>query len=570
MEGPFSCAVPLKEYDFDECYYHFEGRRIIMSFAEGSNRKRSRGPTKEEVRSIRGDTGETALIVMKNISKRFPGVVANNRIDFRVEENEIHALLGENGAGKTSLMNILNGTWHPDEGEIFISGKKIDLHHYSTHEAIKLKIGMVHQHFALVPRLTVAENIILGSRLSRTVFLNLDLAKRQIKEISKDYGLDVDLGKLVAELTAGECQRVEIVKVLFRGIDILILDEPTSLLTPQESKQLFKTLKAMKQKGHTIIFITHKMKEVMEISDHITVLRDGSVISTVKKEEVDPDKLAKMMVGRGEAFLKLEKKKRRLNEPIMSIKNLVVKSDAGISALKGISFDLFKGSVLGVAGVSGSGQQELCEAIMGLRKIKSGEIVIGGENTTNYNTASLLSSGLGYVPEDRINDGTISELSVAKNFLLGWQYTKPFKKGWFLDQTAIQKNAITLIKEYNIKVSNYNVAVKTLSGGNIQKLILAREISRKPRVLIVNNPTYGLDIGATDYVRKSLITQRELGAGILLISNDLEEIKILSDQIIVIFSGEIIGSASPDDSSEEIGLMMTGMKSHFCHMDSEG
>ncbi len=498
------------------------------------------------------------IVSMKNITKVFPGVVANDRVDFEVNRGEIHALLGENGAGKTTLMNILYGVLQADEGTISIRGEEIRRHH-SPRESIRMKVGMVHQHFALLPPLTVAENVILGSESMAGMFIDVHSAIDRITEVSDTYGFDINPLAVVQELSAGEQQRVEIIKVLIRGADILILDEPTALLTPQGITQLFKALRSLAEQGCTVIFISHKLDEVMDISHRITVLRDGRLVSTVLTSEMGSKELARMMVDR-EVVFRLKKPPRDPGDIVLQVEDLAALNDRRLSALDGLNLDVRSGEILGIAGVSGNGQKELCEVIWGLRRAEAGRILLNGKEITNQSTKNIMVSGLGYVPADRLQRGSLNEFTVAENLILGQHDSDLFCRGRFLDSSRIREHAERLIKSYNIKPTNSDARVRNLSGGNIQKMILAREISKTPSCLLVEQPTRGLDVGATEYVRQRLLDRRQEGTAILLISEDLEEIKNLSDRIAIMFRGQIVRIVPPETSVEQIGLMMAGAR----------
>jgi ABC-type uncharacterized transport system ATPase subunit len=496
------------------------------------------------------------IVSMRSITKFFPGVVANDRVDLDIERGEIHALLGENGAGKTTLMNILYGVLQSDEGSIFIRGKEIQRHH-SPRESIRMKLGMVHQHFALLPPLTVAENVILGSESMAGIFLNVNTAIDKITEISDEYGFGIDPLATVEELSPGEQQRVEIIKVLIRGSDILILDEPTALLTPQGIAKLFKALRSLASKGCTVIFISHKLDEVMDICHSITVLRDGRVVSTVKSSETGQKELARMMVDR-EVVFQLEKPIKDLGDVVLQVEDLVVLNDRKLPALDHVTFQVRTGEILGIAGVSGNGQKELCEVIWGLRRAQSGRILMNNRNMTNQRTKSIAASGLAYVPADRVQRGSLGEFSVGKNLILGQHDSDLFCRSYFLNSSKIRQHAEQLIASYKIKSPSYDTLAKKLSGGNLQKMILAREISKSPRCLLVEQPTRGLDVGATEYIRQKLLDKSHEGTAIVLISEDLEEIKNLSDRIAIMYRGQIVGVIPPETSVEKIGLMMAG------------
>lgn len=493
---------------------------------------------------------------MRNITKRFPGVVANDQINLEVNAGEVLALLGENGAGKSTLMKILYGLYRPDQGEILINGKPVKIQ--SPRDAMQLGIGMVHQHFMLVPTLTVAENIVLGMPSSRGPLLDLDKASKHILELSQKYGLRVDPSAYIWQLSVGEQQRVEILKVLYRGAELLILDEPTAVLTPQEVDELFIVLREMVRLGHSIIFISHKLKEVMNISDRVTVLRAGRVVRTLPTSETNEHELAMLMVGR--EIKETSPGDQTPGEVVLDIGDLVVLNDKGLPALRGLSLKVHAGEILGLAGVSGNGQKELAEAIACLRPIESGYIRLCGQEITNKSPAEAIWAGLGYIPEDRLHVGTIPIFSVAENLILKDHPRPPLSRRGFLDMHTITRFASQMVQEYDIKTPMIETTVRSLSGGNIQKLVLAREIQRKPALLLAVQPTRGLDVGATEYIHHRLIEQRQQGRAILLISEDLDEILALSDRIAVIYEGQIMGILpSREAHRQRVGLLMAGM-----------
>ena len=507
------------------------------------------------------------LVEMNGITKRFPNVLANDHIDFRVASGEIHALLGENGAGKTTLMNILFGLYHSDEGHILLQGRKVIFR--SPKDAIKHGIGMVHQHFKLVETNTVAENIALcpqiGDMKRPLKFLRLlqnplHDVENHIKVLSNKYGLIVDPKAKIWQLSLGEQQRVEIIKTLFQGADVIILDEPTSVLTPGEVDGLFITLRMIADEGHAIVFISHKLEEVLKISDRVTVLRNGRVMASLLTSKTDKEELARLMVGR-EVLFRLEKKQIIRREPVLDVENLDALSDKGRLALKNLNFKVYSGEILGIAGVSGNGQKELAEVITGLRNALNGKINILGVDVTESPPMKILDQGTAHIPEERTKMGTIPNMSVSENIVLRRYNKHPFSKGFWLDVDMINQYSEKLIKEYNIVTPSTKTPVKLLSGGNIQKLILARETSWNPKLIIASHPTYGLDVGATEQIRQLLLEQRVKGAAILLISEDLNEILSLSDRIFVMFNGEFIGEVLAETANiEEIGLMMAGVK----------
>ena len=497
------------------------------------------------------------LLEMKGIYKKFPGVIANDNVNLEVKGGEIHALLGENGAGKTTLMNILYGIYQPDGGEIYINGKKVNIR--SPRDAIELGIGMVHQHFMLIPTHTVAENICLGFK-EAPFFYPTRVIEERIHDFTDRYGLKINPKAKIWQLSAGEQQRVEIIKTLLRGASLLILDEPTSVLTPQETKELFTILKKLVEEGHSVIFITHKLEEVMEISDRVTVLRKGKVVATVRTKDTNKKELARMMVGR-EVIFKLEREKIERGEEVLKVKDLFVENDRGLMAIKGVSFSVHKNEIFGIAGVAGNGQRELVEAITGLRKVKRGKIEILNVDVTNSSPKRIGDIGVAHIPEERIRFGIVPNLSVYENAVLRDYYHEPFSKGLFLNHHYIKEHSKKLVKEFSIDTPSIDTPVKLLSGGNIQKLILAREISTKSNLIIAAHPTYGLDVAATEYIRKLLLKKREEGAAILLVSEDLEEIFELSDRIAVIFEGKFMGIVPREKANlQDIGLMMAGSK----------
>jgi len=494
---------------------------------------------------------------MRDITKTFPGVLANDRVNFEVRAGEVHALLGENGAGKTTLMNILYGLYQPDSGEIWIKGKRVQIR--SPRDAIALGIGMVHQHFKLVLPHTVAENVALG--LKGTPFWSpARVVGKKLRELSERYGLPVDPERRVWELSAGEQQRVEILKALIRGAEVLILDEPTSVLTPQEVHELFKVLGRMKAEGHGIIFISHKLDEVLSVADRITVMRRGRVVGTVLAKEATKEELARMMVGR-EVVFRLTKNVCRPGEAALRVEDLYARNDRGLLALKGVTFHVCRGEILGIAGIAGNGQRELVEVLAGLRRAERGKVFLLGKEVTNRSPRLLSDLGCAHVPEERIRMGIVPALSVEENLVLKKHHRPPFCRGLFLNLRAVRTFAAKAVEEYGIMTPSLRTPAKLLSGGNIQRLILARELSGSPAVVIAAHPTYGLDVGATEQIRQLLLRERDAGAAVLLVSEDLEEIMELSDRIAVMFRGEIMGIIPAAEATlEEIGLMMAGEK----------
>lgn len=497
------------------------------------------------------------LIEMLGIVKRFPGVLANNNIDFDVKSGEIHALLGENGAGKSTLMKILYGLYHFDKGEIRIDGNPVNIQ--SPSDAISLGIGMIHQHFMLVPTLTVAENVALGLQTSRGPFTEIEAVSRRIIELAGVYGLQVDPDVYVWQLSVGQQQRVEIIKALYRGAALLILDEPTAVLTPQEVDELFVIFRQMASDGYAMIFISHKLHEVLNITDRVTVLRDGQVVGNRKTAETTKKDLANLMVGR-EILMAPGKAPFEGGQTRLSIKDLWAESNRGTQALQGINLDIHSGEILGLAGVSGNGQSELAEVINGLRPATRGKVMLDSKDVTNTQTSILIKDGISYIPEERMRDGMIKDFSVSENIILRDVSRKPVSNYSFLNFKEIEHQTEKLITDFNVKTPSQDTKVKNLSGGNIQKLVLARELSRKPGVLIASQPTRGLDIGATEYVHQQLLLQRSEGTATLLISEDLDEILALSDRIAVIYEGRIMGEVVSNDATpQQLGLMMAGV-----------
>jgi len=495
---------------------------------------------------------------MRGIVKQFPGVLAVNQVDFDVCAGEVHALLGENGAGKSTLMKILYGLYQPDAGQIFVNDTPVSIK--SPAQAIAQGIGMIHQHFMLVPSLTVAENVTLGLRSSREPMLDLDVVSERIEALAETYGLQIDPSRPVWQLAVGEQQRVEIIKALYRGAALLILDEPTAVLTPQEVDDLFVTLRQMARDGHALIFISHKLHEVLSITDRITVLRDGRVVGAIPTAEATKQSLARMMVGRDVVF-QYQRRQVAAGESRLKIDHLWVRSDRGTDALRGLSLEVHAGEILGLAGVSGNGQRELAEAVFGLRPVVQGKISLDGQNVTGKSPSILNKLGMSFIPEERMLDGVIKDFTVAENLILQSHGERPFALNIFMNPRAIARSCADLIRSFDIRTPNQNTPIKSLSGGNIQKLILARELARKPRVLIAAQPTRGVDIGATEYIHQCLLDQRAQGTATLLISEDLDEVMALSDRIAVIYEGEIVGLVDRAAANvEDLGLMMAGIR----------
>jgi len=498
------------------------------------------------------------IIEMRDICKRFGPVIANDHINLQVEQGIVHSIVGENGAGKTTLMNILYGLYQADSGEILLRGKPVRIK--SPSDSVRLGIGMIHQHFKLVLAMTVAENVVMGMEPKRWGFaLDRQRAIEETRAISEQYGLIVDPEAKVGEISVGMQQRVEILKALYRKAEMLILDEPTALLTPQEAKELFDIIRRLRADGKTILFISHKLKEVMEISDRVTALRDGRVVGTVEKEETSEVELARMMVGR-DVFLKPAPPPKAIGQPILRIEHISAISDRGVPVLKDVSLEVRAGEILGIAGVDGNGQTELVHALLGLQRVHSGRILLNGHDITNVKVSTARNAGIGAVPEDRLGEGLILDFRVDENLCLGVHSQAPFARGIFLDAQSVQENAVQLIKRYDIRPPDATLPAKLLSGGNQQKVIVAREVSHAPQLLIAAQPTRGLDIAATDFVHGQLIRQRDEGKAILLVSLFLDEIMLLSNRIAVIHGGEIVGIVDRQETTaEEVGLMMLGL-----------
>ncbi len=501
--------------------------------------------------------GREVVLEARNVTKTFPGVVANKDVSLVLHKGEVLALLGENGAGKTTLMNILYGLYHQDSGEILVGGRPVRIK--SPNEAIKLNIGMVHQHFMLVPVFTVAENIVLGTETTRGGRLDLDRARKRIRELEERYGLIVDPDAYVKDLSVGQQQRVEIVKALYRGAHILILDEPTAVLTPQEADELFGVLRELVAQGTSIIFISHKLREVLAIADRIMVLRRGVVVGETTPAEATPQSLAEMMVGRS-VTLQVPKRTREAGEVVLAVENLQAADDRGHTVVDGVSFEVRAGEVLGIAGVQGNGQTELVEALTGLRPVKGGRVRIGGQDMTHASPRAIFEAGSGHVPEDRQEHGLVLSYSVADNLVLNRYYQPPFAEGVRIVDDAIEQNATTQIAKYDIRTPGPDTPVGSLSGGNRQKVIIAREFSRPLKLLIAAQPTRGVDVGSIEFIHKNIIAERDAGIGVLLVSAELDEILALSDRIAVMYKGRIVDIVDTHATNrEQLGLMMAGV-----------
>ncbi len=500
---------------------------------------------------------DSPVVRMSSITKRFLDVTANKDISFNLYKGEICALLGENGAGKTTLMNILFGYYSNDEGQIFIKGEKADLS--SPRDAISRGVGMIHQHFALVPSQTVLENIIVGADSGKGIFLDLKSARRTLMELQERFGLQIDPEARVWTLSVGEQQKVEILKALYREVDILIMDEPTAVLGPTETADLFTTLRSLVKEGCSVVFISHKLNEVMEISDRIVVLRGGQVVAERRSDEINTRELANLMVGR-ELLENIEKKELPPGQPVLKIQNLNALNDKKLPALRNLDLVVRENEIVGIAGISGNGQKELAEVLFGMRPPVDGFIEISSKPLKFGSPAAAIKSNMGRIPEDRMDTGLLMDLSVEENLILENHSSAEFHTFGLMKSKRIQRFSQDLITRYSIKTAGRDAVTKSLSGGNLQKLMLARELAGKPVLIIASQPTRGLDVGAMEYIHQRILQERERGAGILLISEDLDEIFSLSDRIVVIFEGEIMGETQGTTASrEQIGLWMSGV-----------
>jgi simple sugar transport system ATP-binding protein len=494
---------------------------------------------------------------LRGITKRFPGVLANDSVDLTVRSGEILSLLGENGAGKTTLMNILYGLYSADEGTILIDGQ--EQHFDGPGDAIAAGIGMVHQHFMLVPVFTVTENVILGVEpTTGPGVLSMARARREVEEISTQYGLKVDPDAIIEDIPVGVQQRVEIIKVLFREADVVVFDEPTAVLTPQEVEEFFGIMRGLRDAGKAVIFITHKLREVLEISDRINVLRRGRVVGEADPRTATSNELAEMMVGRP-VDLVVDKSDADPGQPVLEVDDLFIVDERDHAAVKGVSFQVRAGEIVGIAGVQGNGQTELVEALTGIRTVLSGRVMLGSDDVTDYSPRGMHRSGVAHVPEDRQRRGLVMNYSVAENLVLDSYYAEPFSRGVIMDWDAVDEHATTLVEQYDVRTPSVHVATSNLSGGNQQKVIVAREFSRDVKLIIASQPTRGLDVGSIEYIHERIVQQRDQGAAVLIVSTELDEVMALSDRLLVMYEGAIVAELDPKQvTTAEVGVHMAG------------
>ncbi len=499
---------------------------------------------------------DTPAIELVGIDKKFGAVHANKDINLTVAKGSIHGIIGENGAGKSTLMSIIYGFYHADQGEIRVNGQAVTIKDSQT--AIATGIGMVHQHFMLVDNFTVLENIMLGAEGGALLARGVASARAELKRLEKEYGLEVNPDALIEQLPVGLQQRVEILKAMYRGAEILILDEPTGVLTPAEADHLFRILKVLRDQGKTVILITHKLREIMAITDTVSVMRRGEMVATRKTAETTVEELAELMVGR-RVLLRVQKGEANPGKVILSVRNLTVKDDRGVVMVDNVSFDVRAGEIVGVAGVAGNGQSELLEAIAGIRKPHSGEILLDGQPIDKADPARLRELGLAHIPEDRHHMGLVLKFEEYENSVLGYHRKPEYSKGPLLDLEAIRKDAMEKIEKYDIRPPNPRLKTANFSGGNQQKIVVAREIERDPTALTIGQPTRGVDIGAIEFIHRRIIEMRDAGKAILLVSVELDEIRALSDRILVMFAGHVVGEKTPDAGEQTLGLMMAGI-----------
>jgi ABC-type uncharacterized transport system ATPase subunit len=500
-------------------------------------------------------SGDAPALELRGITKRFGSLVANKAIEFELRRGEIHALLGENGAGKSTLMNVLYGLHQPDEGEIRLDGEKVEIH--SPRQAMNLGIGMVHQHFMLVPVMSVAENLVLGAEPRHGPLLDYKTAARRTRELSERFGLAVDPDAKVENLGVGAQQRVEILRALFGGAKVLVLDEPTAVLTAQESQELFRVLRALQDDGTSIVFISHKLNEVLHVSDRVTVLRRGEKIDTVETEGSTERSLARLMVGR-DVLLQVEKPEHKVGDPLLQSEGVSAEDDRGLPAVRDVSFEVRAGEIVGIAGVDANGQSELIEVLTGLRKPTTGTVRVAGHDVTGRPPREVQDAGLGHIAEDRHRRGLVLEFSLAENIYLREYRRKGNSRFGLLSPRRIADRARGLLKDYDVRGGDTDTRAASLSGGNQQKVVIARELSANPEVLIAAQPTRGLDVGAIEFVHRRLVEERDAGRAILLVSLELEEIRSLSDRVLVMYEGAIVAELPPSSSEEDFGVAMTG------------
>lgn len=508
----------------------------------------------------RAATVQSAPVVveMRGVTKRFSGMVANDAISLQLHKGEIHALLGENGAGKSTLMNILFGLYQPDEGEIWVNGRQEAID--GPNKAIELGIGMVHQHFKLVHPFTVAENIILGSEPRKGLATDIKKAAAEVERLSKLYGLQVDPYARIEDISVGMQQRVEILKTLYRGAEIIIFDEPTAVLTPQEIEELMEIMRNLIKQGKSIILITHKLKEIMAVSDRVTIIRRGKVVGSVVTAETNPTALAEAMVGRNVSF-DIEKASSKVGESVLIVDKVSMRDSRGVRALDEISFEVKSGEILGVAGVDGNGQSELLQALTGLHRVDAGRITLKGQDITNHKPRSIGEAGLSLIPEDRHKHGLVLDFTLRENMVLNSYFKPPYNRNGFIQEQAMEEQAKRLIADFDVRATGTDAKARSLSGGNQQKAIIARELDKNPDLLIAAQPTRGLDVGAIEFIHKRLMEQRNNGKAVLLVSFELEEILKLSDRIIVLYEGRVVGEVRPEETNDqELGLMMAGSR----------
>ncbi len=501
-------------------------------------------------------TSQAPAIELIGIDKKFGAVHANKNINLTVAKGSIHGIIGENGAGKSTLMSILYGFYQADSGAIHVNGRPVAIH--DSQSAIAAGIGMVHQHFMLVENFTVLENVMLGAEGGALLGKGTEAARAALKKLEEDYELEVDPDAVIEELPVGLQQRVEILKAMYRGAEILILDEPTGVLTPSEADHLFKILGVLRDQGKTVVLITHKLREIMAITDTVSVMRRGEMVATRKTSETTVEELAELMVGR-RVLLHVEKGAAKPGEVFLSVRNLTVKDSRGVTMVDDVSFDVRAGEIVGIAGVAGNGQSELLEAITGIRKPASGEILINGEPVAGFDPARLRSLGLAHIPEDRHHMGLVLPFEESLNAILGYHHDERYGKGLFLDPDAVRRAALDEIEKYDIRPPNPRLKTANFSGGNQQKIVVAREIERDPKLLIVGQPTRGVDIGAIEFIHRRIVETRDAGKAVLLVSVELDEIRSLSDRVLVMFAGKIVGEKTPDTGEQTLGLMMAGI-----------